>query len=280
MTTLLHMSDPHFGSHDSVIMKQVLGQARELHPSLTVVTGDFTMQGRRSEFRLAQEFIRGLPEPRLVLPGNHDVPAGNHLWQRFLSPYDRYREAIASDIEPGYSNDAIELVSLNTNRAWGFYLDWSEGRTNPLQRARLEEHFANFDRRPPLRVLAMHHPVICPPDHPRALVKPLAPLQKSIAHARVDLILGGHFHQSYCLTMDSDFGWSSVISQVSTACSVRTQNEPQGFHLLELQPARITCARYYWDQSCFRLRDRIATRLADKGWTLDLHPRDAPPSDT
>lgn len=270
MTTVLHLSDPHFGAHDDTIAETLLQHARNARPDVTILTGDLTMNARRSEMQLATRFVNSLPEPRMVLAGNHDIPGLNHLWLRLSRPFGRFQDAITRELEPSLAMKGLDIFSLNTNRAVGFHLDWSEGRVNMAQRMRLEQHFAKLPSPSPVRVLAMHHPVICPPDHPRALVKPLEPLQRSMAAARVDLALGGHFHRSYCLVMDVGFGWSSVVSQVSTACSLRTQREPQGFHLLEVDSGAMTCVRYAWDGSDFRVRDRIRTRRTSSGWELDV----------
>lgn len=46
----------------------------KFRPDLILISGDLTQRARTHEFRLAKEFIRKLPAPVLVVPGNHDIP--------------------------------------------------------------------------------------------------------------------------------------------------------------------------------------------------------------
>src|SRR2546425_775039 len=68
-------------------------------PDLVAVSGDFTQRARGSQFAEAHDFLQALPYPRLVVPGNHDVPLYD-VARRFLRPLARYRRFIADDLEP------------------------------------------------------------------------------------------------------------------------------------------------------------------------------------
>ena len=76
MRTVLHLSDLHFGRVDDSLVEPLIAAARTLAPDLVVVSGDFTQRARRREYREARTFLKRLPEPQLVVPGNHDIP----LW--------------------------------------------------------------------------------------------------------------------------------------------------------------------------------------------------------
>ena len=74
-------------------------RSTEPRPHLLAVSGDLTQRARRREFAAAERFSIALPFPRLVVPGNHDVPLHN-VFTRFLTPLARYRHAITDDLSP------------------------------------------------------------------------------------------------------------------------------------------------------------------------------------
>ena len=74
--TLLQISDLHFGPpYIEKIGEAALRIAPELKPDAVIVSGDLTQRAKREQFEAAKEFMSRLPDvPRLVIPGNHDVP--------------------------------------------------------------------------------------------------------------------------------------------------------------------------------------------------------------
>src|SRR2546428_1732310 len=99
MRTIVHLSDLHFGRVDRRIVAPLVAAIDELAPDLVAVSGDFTQRARRSEFVEARVFLDMLRFPRLVVPGNHDVPLYN-VARRFLSPLARYQRYNADHLEP------------------------------------------------------------------------------------------------------------------------------------------------------------------------------------
>lgn len=236
MTRLLHLSDPHFGAADERIAQSFLRQAAEFAPDLTLLSGDLTMRARRAELRGAKDFVEQLPQPRLVIPGNHDIPAFNQLFDRFFRPFRRYCDTFGNALEPSLQVGEVEVVSLNSSRAYGLH-DWSEGRLSHQQLGLARRRFR--DTPGGLRVLVLHHPLVAPPDDRRAVVKPLRALLSLVAAARVDLVLCGHFHQSHLAVVAADPSWQCVVSQAPTVCSTRLQGEPQGFHEIRHEGERL-----------------------------------------
>jgi 3',5'-cyclic AMP phosphodiesterase CpdA len=87
---LAHLSDLHFGKHDTVVSATLAKELQAQEPDLVVVSGDFTQTGSEAEFRAAREFLDTLTAPIFAVPGNHDVPQRD-MWRRFLNPYGHYR---------------------------------------------------------------------------------------------------------------------------------------------------------------------------------------------
>ncbi len=267
---LLHYSDPHFGAYDPEVARAAIAMAHELQPDLTVVSGDFSMRGRRSEFALAKDWLAELPTPIVTLPGNHDVPGLNDLFDRFFTPFLRFREWISEVEEPSAKlGDTGFLCTANSCTPFGLHLDWSRGFLSPFQLHAMTEFFSEF---PPeqLRVFGMHHPLVGSGSKARALVSPMPLVRAALNTARVDLVLAGHFHQSrICLFPEIPEGpdtRSFVVSQAPSICSTRLKGEPNGFHLLTLSHQEIEIELWRWRADRF-LPERSRTFLAaPTGW--------------
>ena len=74
MRTLVHLSDQHFGRVEGQVLATLSAMVWQISPDLTVISGDFTQNASDREFLEARKFLSTLPEPRLVVPGNHDMP--------------------------------------------------------------------------------------------------------------------------------------------------------------------------------------------------------------
>jgi len=264
MTRLLHLSDPHFGAADEATARAFLDCAAELAPDLTVLSGDLTMRARRVELAAAKSFFDQLPQPRFVIPGNHDIPAFNQLFDRFFRPFRRYRETFGNDLEPTLRTADVEIVGVNSNRGIGPQWDWSKGILSQAQFERTASRFAATS--PGLRILTLHHPLLAPPEHRRDVVKPLPPLLSLLAGSRVDLVLCGHFHQSLIGTAGKDATWSTIISQAPTVCSTRLQGEPPGFHLIHHDGDFLRIALYRFDQTRFIECSAVEFHRSETGW--------------
>ena len=99
MRTVVHLSDLHFGRVNPVVAEVLRETVRDLRPDVLAVSGDFTQRARSWQFRAARTFLDLLPQPQLIVPGNHDVPLHNVL-ARFFSPLRKYRRHMTDDLQP------------------------------------------------------------------------------------------------------------------------------------------------------------------------------------
>jgi len=99
MRTIIHVSDLHFGRVNPAILSPLVAFIRGARPDLVAVSGDLTQRARTREYLAAREFLRSIPFPQIVVPGNHDVPLHN-LFSRFVRSLDRYRRYITEDLQP------------------------------------------------------------------------------------------------------------------------------------------------------------------------------------
>src|SRR5688572_7377593 len=102
MRTIVHLSDLHFGRMDPRVVTPLVSAVEAVAPDLVAVSGDLTQRARRAQFADAQAFLEALRFPRLVVPGNHDVPLYD-IATRFLRPLARYRRFVAEDVEPVFA---------------------------------------------------------------------------------------------------------------------------------------------------------------------------------
>jgi 3',5'-cyclic AMP phosphodiesterase CpdA len=262
--TLVHLSDLHFGRVDARLLYPLARRVREAHPHVVVVSGDLTQRAKPAEFRDARRFLDTLPQPLLVVPGNHDVPLYN-LWQRFLQPLAKYRRYISEEVEPAYIDNEIAVVGVNTARSAAF----QGGRINAAQLARIRSRFAALEERI-TRVIVTHHPFDLPPGHaPRAIVGRARVAMQAFAACGADLLLAGHLHTTHVGDTTARYrieGFAALVVQAGTATSLRARGEANAFNVLHIEPQGVRIERFGWDGADFApASDETFERYAE-GW--------------
>ncbi|HEX4666809.1 MAG TPA: metallophosphoesterase [Chthoniobacterales bacterium] len=263
MKKLLHLSDLHFGRVDDLLVEPLLVAAKAVAPDLIVISGDFTQRARRAEYRAARAFLERLSGPRLVVPGNHDIP----LWdvvRRFVSPLGRYRHYIAEDLSPFYADDEMAVLGINTARS----LTRKYGRINAQQVARAREVLARID--PALvKVVVTHHPFDLPPgSRSHSIVGRSAMAMEGLAAAGVDLILSGHLHLQHIGLTTTRYpikGHSALLVQAGTTISTRGRGEANSFNVIRIEKPAITIEHHLWRAEGGDFQRTIRERFERRG---------------
>jgi len=99
MKRLAHISDLHFGRTDPVVVEGLLSELNGHPPDLVVISGDFTMRARHSEWEEARAFLSRIVSPWIGVPGNHDITAYYRI-ERFIHPFRLYKRYISPDLGP------------------------------------------------------------------------------------------------------------------------------------------------------------------------------------
>lgn len=244
MRTLAHLSDLHFDRVDQGVLEALRRRVKALAPDLVVISGDLTQRARAHQFRAARAFLDSLPKPQVVVPGNHDVPLYNVL-ARFVAPLAGYRRVIAGDVEPGFVDDEIAVLGINTARSFVF----KGGRVSGSQLARVREALGRLQGER-IRIVVSHHPS--------------AALEK-LADCGVDVVVSGHHHATR--TAHRRIGRMSVlIVEAGTATSQRTREEPNAFNLLRVAPGRIEVDHYALRGGNFMRAAAEAFARQGEGW--------------
>jgi 3',5'-cyclic AMP phosphodiesterase CpdA len=198
MTTLLHISDTHFGTEQSPVVEALVALAEARRPDVLVFSGDVTQRARAAQFDAARRFCERLRIAQmLVLPGNHDVPLFN-LAARLWRPYGGYLRVFGPQLEPELDLPDMLLIGVNTTRA----LRHKDGEVSGAQSDRVARRLreARLTRSGQLRVVVTHQPaaVVRPGDvHDRLHGGPQA--LAAWRDAGADLVLGGHIHLPYAV---------------------------------------------------------------------------------
>lgn len=242
MRTIVHLSDLHFGRTDPDVVRGVCEAVNRMKPDLVVVSGDLTQRARSHQFHAARAFLDRLPEPQIVVPGNHDIPLWN-IFARGLRPLRKYRRIVTPDLEPFFADDEIAVLGLNTARS----LTIKDGRIN---RRQIDVAVARFSAGAPhcVRILVTHHPFDQPEKGDAGDIVGRAVLAMGTIGSRVDLILSGHLHLGRSGSSAVRYpGSGALIVLAGTATSTRVRGgEPNAFNLLELDGDRLVLRRLEW----------------------------------
>lgn len=244
MRTIVHLSDLHFGRIDPAVVDPLIATIMRIKPDLVVVSGDLTQRARSHQFQEARVFLDRLPNPQIVVPGNHDVPMHNVL-ARFFQPLDKYRRYITDDLWPFYSDDQIAVLGVNTARS----LTIKGGRVNEEQVAMMRHRFCLLGDEL-VKILVTHHPFDLPEGHDeRQLVGRARMAMEALASCGADVFLAGHLHVSYTSHSARRYqikGHSALVIQAGTATSTRGRGEANSFNLIHVDQLRITVERFEW----------------------------------
>lgn len=267
MKTIAHLSDLHFGTEDSVVARELASTLQQEPPSLTVISGDFTQRARRAQFAAARDYLAKLPQPFILVPGNHDVPLYD-VARRFISPLGRYRRYISNELNPVYQDEALLVAGLNTARS----LTWKNGRISCEQIDRLSEVLVAAGKR--FKVVVTHHPFIPPPVSHGAgieLVGRAVEALEVLDKFKVDLLLAGHLHHGYAGDTRTHYPaarHSIIAAQAGTAISRRLRHEPNAYNAITIDDTRLSIEVRVWDGHRFAPKQCTRYDLRGGEWIV------------
>lgn len=237
---VLHISDLHFGppflQH---VADQVVICAERLQPDVVVVSGDFTQRATSEQFQQAADFLTRLPVvPRVLIPGNHDVPL-DRPFERLFEPYRNYQKFIAQELDSIVRVEGATFVGINSTNPHGAITNGriSRDQLNFTRKAFEQAETSDF------RIVVAHHHFSPAPDYEGGEVMPKAKRAlDEFSQLGVELILGGHLHRAYIGNSldvypgeDRDRGIIIVQSGTTTSRRGRArEQEKNSFNVLEL----------------------------------------------
>lgn len=261
MSTILQISDPHFGTEQPVVVAALLRLNRELVPDAVIVSGDITQRARRTQFEAARQFVQALEAKRLLtIPGNHDIPLFN-LWARWQHPYRNYSRAFGIDLEPAWESDDALILCVNTTRPHRH----KDGEVSSEQIERVSGRLRQAKTNQ-VRVVVTHQPVqVASESDIHNLLHGRGAAVPAWSAAGVDLILGGHIHLAHVRLLSDQYpkisrrAWSI---QAGTAVSSRTRGGlSNSVNVLRLQTLVSVVERWDYDASSETFQLRSSNRV-------------------
>lgn len=256
------------------MLEPLVAVVEKLDADLVIISGDFVEHASTGEFEQAREYLQRLPQPQLVVPGNHDLPFYDPL-KRVRQGLGKYIRFISEDLEPLYADDEMIVAGVTTPRI----IPMKGGLINPGQVDGAIGRMCG-DPSPRIKVLVTHHPLDLPENftkrqlawHARSAVERLSPC--------VDLMLAGHLHLSSTGATAARYrktGHSMIFAQAGTAISMRNKGEPNSFNLIRLQQKQIEIQHYSWNEQVneFMPCQWEQFESGARGWEKRVAPRES-----
>lgn len=264
---IAHLSDTHFGTELPEVESALLAMLPSLQPDLVVVSGDITQRARASQFDAAAAFLERLPPvPKLLVPGNHDLPLFN-LPMRLLLPDHGYRRVFGAT-EQRRQLGTVAVLGFDTTRRW-------RHTRGDLDVGHLRATLAALGPTVSTRIVVLHQPLHTALDTDRdECLLSAADIADALADCTVDLVLSGHVHMPLLSDTREIFPRLSrhfVLSGAGTALSWRVRaGAPNSLNLLELDEdgRHLSVTLYAFDAGTQAFTPALARhylRVAD-GW--------------
>ena len=282
MLRLLQISDLHFGPpYLPQVGEALLAIAPELEPDAVLICGDLTQRAKPEQFIEAKAFLERLPDvPRLVIPGNHDVPL-YRIRERLCEPLGQYQKYISKDLNQVLRIESAVIVGLDTTSP---HRAISNGRIDNWQ---LDLCTAAFATAPEdaVRIVAVHHHFAPAPDYLRDSSMPKARRAiERFVELGVELILGGHLHRAF-IGNSLDFypgvhrERGVIIIQSGTATSRRgrgREREKNSFNLIQIDDSSVVVTHYIYFHELpgFAPMSRHQFRRPGRPFAAMPHPAD------
>jgi len=262
MSTLLQISDPHFGTEQAPVVEALVALAQAERPDLVVLSGDITQRARPRQFQAARAFVDRLGAPCLAIPGNHDIPLFD-LAARVFSPYAHFNKVFGNELEPEHESADLLVLCVNTTRPWRH----KDGEVSCAQIVRVAQRLERA-RAEQLRVVVVHQPIeVLRREDQHDRLHGHAAAQKAWAAAGADLVMGGHIHLPFAAPLPG-LAREMWVVQAGTAVSSRVRDgEPNSVNLLRWNGSTAAegCGIERWDfaaaRRAFECVERKTTRL-------------------
>jgi 3',5'-cyclic AMP phosphodiesterase CpdA len=272
MRRIAQLSDLHFGRHESQIAADLLASLSLQQPDLVVLSGDFTQRARRAEFTAAHRFLDNIAQPKLVVPGNHDLPLYNMIG-RLHKPLKKFHRYIAPHGISGdlFQDDAIAVLGLNTARRF----PGKSGRVSFDQIAHLRRVFAGVPKSV-FKALVTHHPLAYPTgETPSGVAGRSRHVLQALAGLDVHLLLSGHGHRSLSgeARLETAEHRSILVLHAGTAISNRTRGgHGNSYNLVDIDGTDVAIRILEWSEaSGFHERQKTDYRVKEGIWSRISH---------
>lgn len=258
MTTLLHVSDLHFGVYS--VAEQVAAIESMIQREkfdVVAVSGDLTQRARRREFARARQFLDAASAVSQVIavPGNHDVTwwrAPMHIGFRSWM-YSKWRGGLGREVEPVLRVAGATIVGVNTAHGISRFTLTKRPRDlsviGDLRDEQIDRVAREFgDGAGGRRIVVMHHNPVAGELSGRYGLKHSAYVLERFARIGVDMVLCGHDHQEAVHYVESTAG-GVVVSIAGTITTRSRGGRPASVNVINFSEKQISVRTRVWDSA-------------------------------
>lgn len=256
MTTVLHVSDLHFGK--PAVPEQIESIEEFIqkgHFDVVAISGDLSQRALSGEMQRARSFIRDAERvsKTIVVPGNHDV----RWWMAPFGMGDRkamyktYRAFINPDLETVLRVPGVTFVGLNTAHGVALHtLTWDYRDVSiigDLRKGQIDFARRMFEESPQgnARVIVMHHNPMKGELSKRHGVVNTKRVLGAFADLGVDVVLCGHDHQEAIHYVEHTRR-GTVISTAGTVSNRSRGGRPSSLNIIKIREKAIEVITSVW----------------------------------
>jgi 3',5'-cyclic AMP phosphodiesterase CpdA len=263
MKTIVHISDLHFGKDKEKIVEALSASIERQKPDLIAVSGDLTQRAFASQFKSAMHFLNSYDCPKVIVPGNHDIPVFN-IYERLTDPFKRFCHLVCYEDYPCHEDDEIAVLGVNSveNKTW------KSGRLINAQIDRIEQLFNQIDDRL-LKILVIHHNLIFFPfEKSEKKVLSSTRILNRLITSSVDVILLGHDHRSLVVGLPQSRTRppKAILVKAGTAVSTRTRGEVNSYNILILDGGEFKVTVMHFQDGGFIDHESVSFRRKGDQW--------------
>ena len=222
MPFIAQISDLHVGSINFVeeLLVNAIDDLNDIHPDVTIITGDITDNGYFLEFQKAVTYLDEIKSPILVVPGNHDA---RHVGDECFEELIKNRYGILKDKKHG-----LKVIGLDSSEP-----DLDSGRVGRSQQNWMAQELRKADKENLYKIIALHHHIIPVPKtgRERNVLSDAGDILQTLMTEKADLVLSGHKHMPHVWMMEN-----STFITAGTVSSLRLRGrELSSFNTINIE---------------------------------------------
>ena len=262
---MIHSSEPNlkllfFGDLHCVkglkydCVEELVKCSQDLNPDIIAFSGDLTFRARPSQFRMAEDILRSLKKPIVMVPGNHDIPLYD-LFSRITKPFQNWNACFSNmNAKSSYSSNHVNMFGLKTVVPF-FHQKGVLSKYNREQLLQccstLSSDLFNW------RCVLMHQQLYNLPGHYRpGKVVSSEQIAQFFDSCKIDVVLFGHVH--YPIVIDARDVFKGIKRRVTligcgTIANSRTRGpfSQNSFQFLTFSSKDLVIDTFLWNTSKF-----------------------------
>lgn len=222
---IIHISDLHFGAHNTTIIAPFLKDLALLKPDLIIISGDLTQRAKIEQYQLLQSFLKGLPAPFLAVPGNHDIPFHN-FFSRFFQSFKYYKKFVSPSLEVKFQDQNVNILGVNSAVPYKL----KDGELSKATISRIKNYFSTTSGQ--LNILFFHHNL----NYFSGMHHPLNNAEEFIGYLQdspIHIVCTGHLHYANVkLVPKNQHGKCAILHAGSLMCP-RSKDNLNSFYVID-----------------------------------------------